>query len=147
MEDIDKELLDLPLNLYRSAISIRSEITRRLSKVFGEEFTADYWFVLNYIVHHQPVAINNLAKLMGRDKGSISRTVNCMERIDLICRSVNPANKKSVLISVTNVAQQFMEKAEVEIKSVVENSLGAFRPIEMLELNRMLQTIVANMTE
>jgi len=74
MEDIDSELLNLPLNLYRSAISIRSEITRRLSKAFGEEFTADYWFVLNYIISHQPVAINNLAKLMGRDKGSISRT-------------------------------------------------------------------------
>ena len=68
MTDFDKEILNLPYNLYRSAISIRSEITRRLIAEFKEDFTSDYWYILNTIIDNEPVSSANLSEITGRDR-------------------------------------------------------------------------------
>jgi DNA-binding MarR family transcriptional regulator len=143
MNDFSNEILDLPFNLYRAAISIRSEITRRLSDEFNEDFTADYWYILITLINNEPVNSSRLAELTGRDKASISRSLGCMERLDLIQRMANPSNKKSELISSTKFAIEFRTKTENIIHEVVTSSLKKLKPIEVMELNRMLSTILS----
>jgi DNA-binding MarR family transcriptional regulator len=147
MNDFDNEILSLPYNLYRSAISIRSEITRRLTDEYKEEFTADYWHVLNTIINNEPLSSGHLAEITGRDRASISRTLGCMERLDLIRRVNNPSNKRSELILSTKFAFEFKVKAEEIIREVVSSSLKDLKPIELMELNRMLGTISSRIAD
>ena len=141
MTDFDNEILNLPYNLYRSAISIRSEITRRLTEEFKEDFTSDYWYILNIIIDNEPISSAHISEITGRDRASISRTLGCMERLDLIRRVDNPANKRSELILSTKFAFEFKVRAEEIIREVVSSTLVNLKPIELMELNRMLSVI------
>jgi DNA-binding MarR family transcriptional regulator len=129
MNDIDKEILNLPYNLYRSAISIRSEITRRLTEEFKDDFTSDYWYILDTVINNEPVSSAHLSEITGRDRASISRTLGCMERLDLIRRAENPNNKRSELILSTKFAFEFKVRAEEIIREVVSLSLNNLKPL------------------
>ncbi|MGE0076642.1 MAG: MarR family winged helix-turn-helix transcriptional regulator [Bacteroidales bacterium] len=147
MNDYDSEILGLPFNLYRTAIAIRSEITRRLSAEFKEDFTADYWYILDVLMRNEPLSSAQLADLTGRDRASISRSLGCMERLDLIHRIKNPSNKRSELISTTQFAVEFKSRAETIIRRIIDDSLKGLKPIEVMELNRMLMSISSKMID
>lgn len=141
MNDYSEELLNLPFNIHRTSVAIRGEITRKLSEAFGDDFTVDYWYILTILFSREPVSQANLAQLSGRDKGSLSRTLACMERLDLVVRLPNPENSRSELVSSTKVASDFKPKAESIILDVLSVALKLLRPIEVLEFNRMLTSI------
>ncbi|HNT41693.1 MAG: winged helix-turn-helix transcriptional regulator [Bacteroidales bacterium] len=140
-DDFNEDLLNLPFNIHRTSVAIRGEITRRLSEAFGDDFTVDYWYILTLLFSREPLSQAHLAQISGRDKGSLSRTLACMERLDLVVRLPNPDNSRSELVSSTKAASNFKPKAESIILDVLSEALSSLRPIEVIELNRMLAAI------
>lgn len=147
MNEFNEELLNLPINLYRAAIGIRGEITRRLTQAFGEEFTADYWFILSYLFKENPLTQGRLAELTNRDRASLSRTIACMERIDLVSKTTEPFNRRKELISPTKTAINFKPDAERIVLEAVGEVMKNLKPIEVIELNRMLAEFFENITK
>jgi len=147
MNEFNQELLNLPVNLYRAAIAIRGEITRRLTQAFGEEFTADYWFILNHLYNENPLTQGRLAELTNRDRASLSRTIACMERIDLVSKAVEPFDKRKELISPTQTAINFKPEAERIVLEAVGQVMQNLKPIEVIELNRMLGDLFENINK
>jgi DNA-binding MarR family transcriptional regulator len=141
MEELKNEILRIPLNLYRAAIGIRSELTRRLSKEFGEEFTADYWFILTELFNESPMTQTRLSEVISRDRASLSRTISCMERLGLVSKVAEPFDKRKGLLSPTKRAYAFKPVAEKIVVDVVSEFLSSLKPIEILEMNRMLGLI------
>ena len=147
MNEFNQEVLNLPVNLYRAAIAIRGEISRRLTQAFGEEFTADYWFILNHLFNENSLTQGRLAELTNRDRASLSRTIACMERIDLVAKTTEPFDKRKELISPTKTAFNFKPKAERIILEAVGQVMQNLKPIEILELNRMLSVLFENINK
>ncbi len=147
MSEFSQELLNVPINLYRVAIAIRGEISRKLTESFGEEFTADYWFVLSHLFNESPLTQGRLAELTNRDRASLSRTVACMERIDLVSKTLEPFDKRKELISPTKTAIDFKPEAERIVLEVVGQVVNNLNPIEIMELNRMLALLFKNITK
>lgn len=147
MNEFNQEILNLPVNLYRAAIAIRGEITRRLTQAFGEEFTADYWFILNHLFNENPLTQGQLAELTNRDRASLSRTIACMERIDLVLKTAEPFDKRKELISPTKTAINFKPEAERIVLEAVGQVMQNLKPIEVMELNRMLGALFENINK
>lgn len=147
MNELNQEILNLPVNLYRAAIAIRGEISRKLTNAFGEEFTADYWFILNHLFHDNPLTQGQLAELTNRDRASLSRTIACMERIDLVTKTTEPFDKRKELISPTKTALNFKPEAERLVVEAMGEAMKSLKPIEVIELNRMLGTLFQNFTK
>jgi DNA-binding MarR family transcriptional regulator len=147
MNEFNQEVLNLPVNLYRAAIALRGEITRRLTQAFGEEFTADYWFILNHLFTENPLTQGRLAELTNRDRASLSRTIACMERIDLVSKTVEPFDKRKELISPTQTAIKFKPEAERIVLDAVGQVMQNLKPIEVMELNRMLGALFENINK
>lgn len=141
MDELDDQIQQLPLNLYRTAIAIRGEITRKLTANFGKEFTADYWFILSVLFEHGSLEQNKLSELMNRDAASISRSISCMERIDLVTRQKKSPTSRNTSILPTKHAHEFKPQAEQIIKETLGLSLGKLKPIEIMEFNRILTDI------
>jgi len=147
MNEFNVEILNLPENLYRAAIAIRGEITRRLTEAFGEEFTADYWFIMNHLFKENPLTQGRLAELTNRDRASLSRTIACMERIDLVTKMAEPFDKRKELISPTKTAINFKPEGERIVLQAVGMVMHNLKPIEVIELNRMLGQLFENITK
>lgn len=138
MDDLHQTIMQLPLNLYHTAIALRSEISRRLTAEFGDVFTADYWFILTTLTQKGAMSQTHLATHLNRDNASISRTIGCMERLDLIRKTqIN----KNVIVEPSNPAHDFIPKAEAIIKDILSTSLNGLKPIEIMEMSRMLNQI------
>ncbi len=135
---LNRELLMLPVNLYQAALAIRLELTRKLTSEFGEEFTADYWFLLDELFKHGQLSQSHLAELTHRNQASVSRTISCMERIDLVHRIPDAFDKRRELIAPTETAIKFKPQAEQLVLEAVGKVMDELKPIELMELNRML---------
>lgn len=147
MEELDKIFLELPFRLYRLAIAVRSEITRRLTDAYGEEFTADYWYLLVEIRDNGQLTLSQLARITGRDKASLSRTLGGMERLGVIVRLPNPGHKRSELIAPVGSALEFVEQASGIVSTIMRSALQELRPIEVKELDRMLEAAMRQFTD
>ena len=73
--------------------------------------------------------------LIAKNGGVIERKGHTEAAVD------NPANKRSELILSTKFAFEFKVKAEEIIREVVSSTLKDLKPIELMELNRMLSVI------
>lgn len=147
MNDLNFEILNLPENLYRVAIAIRGEITRKLTEAFGEEFTADYWFIMNHLFKENPLTQGRLSELTNRDRASLSRTIACMERVDLVTKMSEPFDKRKELIFPTKTAINFKPLGERIVIETLGMVMHTFKPIEVIELNRMLGQLFENITK
>lgn len=140
MDEFVGLIMHLPFNLYRTALDIRGELTRRLSTAFGQVFTADYWFVLEALSRNQAMEQAALSRMLNRDAASISRTISGMERINLVQR-VKCTSGRCTSLQLTQIARDFWPKALEIVKITMRDKLNGLKPIEVVELNRMLLNI------
>jgi DNA-binding MarR family transcriptional regulator len=56
-----------------------------------------------------------IAKLLGKDKTTISRALNALEKKELIVKSKTPNDKRTYAIELTNKAEEILQKSVEQI--------------------------------
>ncbi|MBA8824661.1 DNA-binding MarR family transcriptional regulator [Saccharopolyspora lacisalsi] len=57
----------------------------------------------------EPVTAHHLASRLGMSRAGVSKTLGKLEKRDLITRSVNPADRRAALISMTGTGQDVID--------------------------------------
>ncbi|MGB0391378.1 MAG: MarR family winged helix-turn-helix transcriptional regulator [Salibacteraceae bacterium] len=63
---------------------------------------------------------NNLAQLVGRDKTTLTRNINTLEKKGLVNRQTSPIDKRVKLIEITSKGEKLLERAYPIIKSIIK---------------------------
>lgn len=130
--------------LYRCAIAFRNELNKKFYEEFGEELTADYWFILAALWADDNISHSTLAEKVSRDKASLSRTLDFMEQKGLIKRITVIDDKRSSKITLTRKSYEIRDKATEIATTFTNKELNGLSPIEVKELRRMLNRVFSN---
>lgn len=106
--DFDIQLIFAILNGKVSAA-----INRKLSRNFrlnGIEITPEQWTVLLFLWEKDGVAQQELCNITFKDKPSITRLINNMEKQNLVVRKPNIKDKRTNLIHLTETGKKLKEK-------------------------------------
>ena len=141
---MEKEITSFSFILYRCAIAFRNELSKEFQKALGEEVSADFWFILSALWEEDNLSHSMLAERVNRDKASLSRTLDIMEKNGLVKRLAVANDKRGSKIALTRKANDLRNKATETAISFTQNGLKGLSPIEVKELIRMLNQVFSN---
>lgn len=123
-------------------------ISRRLQKNLKDaklNITAEQWTVLYYLWKEEGLTQQELANYTFRDKPSITRLINNLEKIELVIRVNDRQDRRSNLIYLTKEGRKLkdlgMKQAELTIQEAVCGVEEENMHVAQMILNRVFENL------
>ena len=130
-------------------IDLTSKVAKRYSqKEFDQKklgITVDQWVLLKIVHEYQALTQKELADRSYRDPASITRTLDLLEKKNLLRRKNISDNRRSYEIELTTKGSDFVDKHLDLIKSHRKNSIKGISKKDLILLSSILEKMRKNM--
>lgn len=137
---VDKSILPW---LGRTSKAIDLFIADSFSKK-GISLTKAQLILLRRLVMHQGIPQNNLAYITNRDKTSLTRLIQTMEKKGMVKREPDKDDKRVNLVYITKYGQETLEKAFPVIYNIIDNIQTGISSHELANAIDVLKKISIN---
>jgi DNA-binding MarR family transcriptional regulator len=123
-------------------------IARRLQKKFntaGLNLTIEQWSVLYHLWKEDGKSQQELCNATFRDKPSITRLVDNLERLQLVKRVASESDRRINLIYVTRLAQKLQEQTMELAEETLNEALGGVSSDKVDICKSVLQVVYDNL--
>lgn len=96
-------------------------ILRVLDKKFtlqNIDLTLEQYFILNIVNNEERLILQDLTKILDRDKSAIARHLNELEGKHFVARTTDPEDKRRKILLITKPGVRMLEKAKKLAKQV-----------------------------
>lgn len=139
---LERELLDI-LNG-----KISSAINRTLTRGFVQkniDITPEQWSVMACLWNKDKVTQQTLCKLTSKDKPSITRLIDKLEKRNYVVRVSDPTDRRINLIHLTHAGAELQQKASDIIQNVTEATLSNISERDLNQFRATLKKILTNL--
>lgn len=134
-------------------ILFQIEQASKVSKIYsqreldrlGVDITVEQWILLKIISESTNLTQKELALKSSRDPASITRTLDILQKKELISRERVPNNRRSYFICLTNGGEDFIQKHLKIIQQQRQKSVEGFSQKELEQFSKMLIRVRKNM--
>lgn len=120
-------------------------------KKYKVELTPEQFLLLDILWNEGPMSQQNLADIMQKDKNSITKLVDALERKDFIVRKRDVNDRRSNIVHITPKAEQLKTGAKEKgiflldqvLKGISEDELRGF----LITLNKMSENMTSEADE
>lgn len=147
MEDF---MLDYELVFAVISGKVSSAINRRMSRDLhseGLEITPEQWSVLMYLWQQDGVNQREIADATYKDKPSITRLIDNLERMGLLFRKQDNVDRRTNKIFLTKEGKELHEKARATTLKTMHAALDGLSKEEVEQAQRLLRTVFRNMQD
>ncbi len=120
------------------------------TKVFQEsgfDITVEMWQVLMMLWYKNGLSQQEIINCIGKEKTTITRIINNMERRNLIIRVPDRKNRRNNLIYLTHYGKELQNKLVPIAENIQEKAIYNLNENEISELKRILRKIHNNLIE
>lgn len=136
-----------------SVLLFQIEKTSKLSKLYsqrefdklGIDISVEQWIILKIIQENKLIAQKSIAEKSTRDPASITRTLDLLEKKELINRLNIPEDRRQYNIILTKKGEKFIHQNMPIIKSLRQQSVKGFSSEEIETLSHLLKRMQENM--
>lgn len=133
-----------------AACKMKQFMAARLKK-YKVELTPEQFLLLDILWNEGPMSQQNLADIMQKDKNSITKLVDALERKDFIVRKRDVNDRRSNIVHITPKAEQLKTGAKEKgiflldqvLKGISEDELRGF----LITLNKMSENMTSEADE
>ncbi len=98
-------------------------------------------FILNTLAEGEPMPVQELVRIMARDKSQMTRKIKDLEAKSLIVRTQCPTDGRVSLLSLSDEGRDIQKKLQRALTSVIEEILSPLSEEEQSQLAQLLQKI------
>jgi DNA-binding MarR family transcriptional regulator len=123
-------------------------IARRLQKKFnnaGLNLTIEQWSVLYHLWKQEGMSQQELCNATFRDKPSITRLVDNLEKLDLVKRVASENDRRINLIYLTRQAQKLQEQSMILAEETLNEALETVPGDKIEVCKEVLQLVYDNL--
>jgi len=144
--DGDQVVLEnaLPFLLHGIYQRIRS-ITYRAFNEHGLEITPEQWIVLARLWQRDRRTVSELSESTLRDKPTMSRILDSMEKSGLLTRSVDREDARTRIVELTREGKALRKKLVPVAKSIVQRLEAGVPEEDLLSTRRTLRRLFENL--
>ncbi|MCL1917021.1 MAG: MarR family transcriptional regulator [Peptococcaceae bacterium] len=95
-----EEKYDLIYTICMTSIALKDELRKEFLKN-GYDITIDNFAILFRLWQQDNLTQQRLCELTCKNKSNLTRILDTMEKKDMVCRTPNPADRRSFMISTT----------------------------------------------
>lgn len=121
----------LPFVLFRATHSVRGVLAASLAKR-GLDVTPEEAITVMLIDKFQASTVSKLAESLGRDRTTITRLLDSLERKGYVQRTVSPQDRRSSTVGLTQQGTEFEQAMEVDAKRLVRELTEGIPPEELI---------------
>jgi DNA-binding MarR family transcriptional regulator len=124
-------------------------IARRLQKNFkqeGIEITIEQWSVLYHLWKKDGISQQELCNASFRDKPSITRLVDNLEKLNMVKRVGSPTDRRMNLIYITDQAKKLQDQTMDIAEATMNEALNGVSKVDIERAKSVLQKIYDNLT-
>jgi len=144
MED-EKPLRDIYFFWMDKAIKAQRKATGRLFKELGIKLTPDQWIILKSLHEAAHQTQRQLAEAVSKDPASITRSLDLLEKEQLIERK--QLDRRTFTVLLTNEGNALVERVIPEAVKYRQKGIEGISDAEMETFHKVLNTIYKNFTE
>lgn len=130
----------LGLLLSRTYLAYKKKASHLL---LDHDITPEQFGVLNNLVAHVGISQKALAELISKDQTSIGKTIDRLENKKLITRTVDPADRRAVLLHLTAKGQDLITATQPLMQEIDDEINDLLTP----EQTQQFITIINQMFE
>lgn len=127
---------------------ISSAINRAVLRGFtlnNIDITTEQWTVMACLWKEDKVTQQRLCDLTSKDKPSITRLIDNLEKRNLVTRVSDAKDRRINLIHLTSKGEQLQSKAMESIQKIAEKALNGIEDTELNISKNVLKKIIGNL--
>ena len=127
---------------------ISTTINRALLRAFAQEevnITTEQWSVMSCLWHEEKITQQQLCDLTSKNKPSMTRLIDNLEKNNLVFRHSHPTDRRVNLIHLTKAGADLREKVTGIVQSVVDRALMDISENDVAISRQVLTKIISNL--
>ena len=97
--------------------------------------------VLLYLDAHGPVPQTELVHYMGRDRSTVTATLQAMERAELVTRTPSPSDKRAMIVRLTKKGRDAVPRAQAAWHELERGTTRTLTPSQQADLMTALAAV------
>ena len=127
--------------IYKLINRINKKFEKLQRKIIQKEnLTNAQYSILQQLWKTDGVQFKTLASACSCSQSTITGIVDTMEKKDIVVRKMNPEDRRSVLVILTDKGKT-LEKETPNINTILDNCCSGFNPNDIEELTKMLKKL------
>mgnify|MGYP003423859812 CR=1 FL=1 len=122
------------------------QYTAAMLKQQNVDLTPEQFLLIDLLWNNGPLSQQELADQMHKDKNSITKLVDAVERKGFVVRHQNPADRRSNTIITTELADSLKDNAKSKGISILDKMLSGIPEEELYSFLDTLNKLCSNMT-
>lgn len=110
----------------------------------GMDVTVDQWVLLKIVEEMEQASQKEIADRALRDPASITRTLDLLEKKELLIREAVPGNRRSYSVKLTQKGRKFIKKYMPMVEAHRSNSTKGLSAKEIKLMIELLQRMRSN---
>ncbi len=145
------ELLDIDIRLIFAIMNgkVSSAINRKLQRNFsaaGISITPEQWTVMLHLAERDGVTQQQLCNAVYKDKPSMTRLIDAMERANLVERRPDPHDRRANTVHLTAHGHEVKERAQKTALVTLKEALRGLRLDDLRTCQGAMRTVFENIT-
>lgn len=122
------------------------QYTAAMLKQQNIDLTPEQFLLIDLLWNQGPLSQQDLADQMQKDKNSITKLVDAIERKGFVVRKQNPNDRRSNTIVLTDLAYNLKDDAKTKGISILNRMLDGIPEEELQSFLQTLEKLCSNMT-
>ena len=127
--------------LYTADIKMKQHFQGKI-KLF--KITPEQWAILSRLFEEDGISQKELSEKTLKDQAALTRTLDRMEKRELIKRKVSPNDRRSFLVHLTDAGQTMRSKIGPIAAECSEEAVKGFTEEEVKVLKKLLRKTILN---
>lgn len=129
------------LNAFIKLQRAAESVSTRVHAVLPNGLTITQFGVLESIYHMGPLCQGELAEKLLRSGGNLTLVVDNLEKAGLVARERDPADRRFVVVKLTDKGTQFISELFPKVVGNVSREMNRLSSTELLDLGRLCKKI------
>ena len=122
------------------------QYTAAMLKQQNVDLTPEQFLLIDLLWNQGPLSQQELADQLQKDKNSVTKLVDAIERKGFVVRQQNPIDRRSNTIILTDLANSLKDDAKNKGISILDKMLAGISDEELCTFLNTLNKLCANMT-
>jgi len=126
------------------SIAVMRRLQRNLKEA-GLNITSEQWSIMYNLWVEEGLTQQELAVRTFRDKPSVTRLINNLERVNLVIRVNDKNDRRSNLIYLTKIGRKMKDEGMKQAKNTIEQALCGLADDQIALSNTILHRVLFNL--
>ena len=122
------------------------QYTAAMLRQAGTGLTPEQFLLIDLLWNQGPMTQQQIANAMRKDKNSVTKLVDAMERKQLVTRQPNPNDRRSNILHLTEQAEAMKDEAKEAGISILDKMLIGITEEELRQFLATIDKMTANMS-